>query len=151
LSTASVSITLVLAIYGAVVSSVVGAWQIINGLLHRRTRVRVRVYLGSIMQPGLSESPDLVIVNAVNESDHAVRWTNGSLCVQGSESGRVMPANFPYGDPLPQEIPSRDARDMTFVASNLGDFDFSKPVVAVVSLSTGKEFYSKPTVLEGSS
>jgi hypothetical protein len=59
-----------------------------------------------------------------------------------------MPSTFPYGDPLPMVIPPRDSKTMIADTSVLTQIDFTKPVVAVVSLSTGKEFHSKPTVLK---
>jgi hypothetical protein len=93
----------------------------------------------------------VVLIEAINKSDHEVRWTNGSWCLQDGGTTRVMPATFPYGNPLPMVIPARDSKTMIAEASVLNRIDFSQPVVAVVSLSTGKEFKSRPTVLAGSS
>jgi hypothetical protein len=81
-SSATISVTTALAIYGAVISTLVAIWQIASWLLQRRTRVEVKTYLGEIAQAGAPTIHDLVMIEAVNKSDHEIRWTNGSWCLK---------------------------------------------------------------------
>ena len=147
MAAATISATTALAVYGAVISTLIAIWQIASWLLQRRTRIEVKTYLGEIAQAGMPTIHDLVMLVAINKSEHEVNWTNGSWCLQGGGTRRVMPGTFPYGDPLPMVIPARDSKTMIANASVLEQIDFTRPVVAVVTLSTGKEFKSKPTVL----
>ena len=149
MSIASISLTLAVATYAALVATVVGGWQIWSGLLQRRTRVKVTTYLIREEFRAISETPlELAVIKVVNESDHPVRWVHGSWRTLDGDVNDVSPVPWPRGGSLSHQIPPHDSRDMSFEAQALREaLDFSRPVVAVANLSTGQEFRSEPTVL----
>lgn len=139
--------TFIVAAYAALISTIVALWQIGSEIHRRRTRVEVTTYLGEIRQAGKPPIRDLVMIAVTNNSDHQIRWVNGSWMVQGSKTRMVMQSTFPYGDPLPKVIPPHDSAQIVADLEVLRDFDLSKSVVACAGLADGKEIKSKPRVL----
>ena len=56
-SLAAVDAALIVAIYAAAASTVVGIWQIYSGIQQRRTKIEINTYIGEIHQRAPTRSP----------------------------------------------------------------------------------------------
>jgi|GEM_PF-2742024 len=146
---AAVDAALIVAIYAAVASTVVGGWQIYSGIQQRRTKIEVSTYIGEIHQHGAEPITDVLTMTVINHSDYAMRWTFGAWQQQGDGDRWVFSKTFPFGDPLPHLIPPHDSRSISVGLAVLKRLDLTKPIVASASFSDGKTFESKPRVLRG--
>jgi hypothetical protein len=138
---------LIVGIYAAVASTVVGAWQIYSGVQQRRARIEVSTYIGEVHQYGADPITDVLTMSVVNHSDYAMRWTFGAWQQKGDGNRWVFSQTFPYGDPLPHLIPPHDSRSISVELAVLKSLDLSKPIVASAEFSDGKSFKSKPRIL----
>ena len=138
---------LIVAIYAAAASTVVGIWQIYSGIQQRRTKIEVNTYIGEIHQRGTHPITDVLTMTVINHSDYAMRWTFGAWQQQGDGERWIFSQTFPYGDPLPHLIPPHDSRSISVELAVLKRLDLSKPIIASASFSDGKIFKSKPRIL----
>jgi|GEM_PF-4263649 len=148
---AAISITTTLAIYGAVVSTLAVVWGIASEVRHRKTRVKAEMALGLGARLDGQATPPLVKIRAINESHHDVRWTHAWL--QQGSCEKLLAVQFALGEPLPKKVGARDAEHVYIDAAALREsgsdchYDFDRPVVAGITISTGQSFFTKPAVL----
>jgi hypothetical protein len=127
------SITLVLAIWGAVVSTVAVLWNIIRDS-QNRTKVRVHAMIavsaGRVRSPG----PKVLAVEITNVGRHAV-VIKGIASDSGKKSGH---ANVAVTTHIPRRLEAKDS-----VVEPLIDFGFIGPTITRLYAwdSTGKYWY----------
>jgi hypothetical protein len=137
---ASVTGTLAVAIYAAVVATGGLAWQIVDQVLGRRTRLEVTVS----RTPGEGIADQNVTVRVVNKSRHPVPIA-GSFVWQTATKRHWLindPANT-----SPTTLAPRDGMNMFEELSELQGLQFGEPAIAVVVTQDGSEFRSSPTVI----
>lgn len=138
--------TIFIAAYAAVISTVAVAWQIYSWHRTHKTRVRVDVSDAYMTFPGTH----VIAVNASNDNDHAIRITSWGLEANDGTGEQLIIVRPMHGSTLPGPIPGHDSgsgfQDRDELSSSPA-LDLRKPVVAFVRLATGERFCSKPTKL----
>ena len=99
-------ITLAIAVYGAVASTLAIAWQVYAWRHERQTRVTVRASMGMTLG---DQVVDAVIVEIVNRSDHVVKVNAVEFELQDGSDRRLALTSFPREAPIPHEIGPRDS------------------------------------------
>jgi len=136
------------AIYAAIVGTLALLWQAYSWWSEQRVKVEVAITYGI----GVGGVPDLVLIKAFNRSrKHSVRVESAGLGLQDG-TGRYVPVTQHLAPEhrLPLTISPQDSAETALVARELeqgAGFDFTKPVVGRVHLSSGEWVYSKATTM----
>lgn len=133
------------------ISTAALSWQIYSYWHSRRSRIEVQ--LKNAFLTYTDGSPrQVVAINVINNSDHAVRVSSLGLDLQ-DRSGRTAQAfqQIP-GATLPGQVERHDSGETYLLADELkrDGFDLSRPLRGWATLSTGKTVRSKPVQLEAS-
>ena len=138
-----------LAVYGAIVATGAGAWQVYIWRRDRETKVLVE--LGNAFIGIRGEPVEVALITVINLSGHKIRTNSAGLEMQdGSRNWLVQPSS--RGD-VPGLIDSLDSAITWWTIDEVkqAGFDLYKPIVARVNLSTGKRLRSKRTALRSKS
>lgn len=138
--------TIFIAAYAAVISTVAVAWQIYSWHRMHKTKIRVQMVNAYMTFPGKR----VIAVEARNDNDHAIRVTSWGLETNDGSGQQLVIVQPLSGSTLPGPIPPHDSGSGYHDWDDLVGsprIDFKRPVVAFVNLATGERFRSKPTTL----
>lgn len=144
---------LTVAVYAAMVATGALAWQVVMWLRSHRTVVKVTHAKAWRVQreDGAEPVPDqravmaeeLILVRAVNLSDHPVRIVEVHLQPEiDSEEVGIFTIQRAVGDDIPGTIQPHDAGICRFPLDRT-EQDMSEPILAKVVLATGQVFFSQ--------
>ena len=108
-------ITALVAAYAALVSTVALYLQRRDKRQREESRCDVEVGLFEFVEPVMAQTKVQVVkVNLINRSEHAVRWVGLAFHRQGSgPDDWLVPTAYLWTERgLPLEVPSRDAKDV---------------------------------------
>jgi hypothetical protein len=140
------SITVIIAIYGALVATVSIGWQVYTWHQSRKPQVIVEVSQGL---PGIPNPEWWVMINVINRENHAVRISSLGFNLQDGSGRSMVLINPPPAATLPGEVAAHD-QGFTYVAESSPDIknlDLCRPLVAWARLATGELYKSKPKKL----
>ena len=140
------SASTVIALYAAIVATLLAVFQIYSWWHARQPHVRVEVSRGFLAMDDGSMI-DAVIINVVNDGDHPVRVTAAGLLMQDGSGNAMQDLSTVPGADLPGPVPARDS-GMTYLlaeAVQQRGIDIYRPVTAFARLSTRQTLHSGPT------
>jgi hypothetical protein len=147
-------ITLAIAGYAAIVSTLAVGAQAAALLLSWRTRIEVNVSARQLMTVGQEPEP-VVMVELVNHGDWPVKISSVAVMPQKrlarwrrNLTWLAIAQPFPVEEPLPIQVPAHDAKLIWIKPEAISDRrDIEKGVRVQVATTTGKAFRSKRTPL----
>ena len=137
--------TAAVAIYAALVATAGFGWQIYTWRRTHSTALNLKVsyaFIGYDVQ-------EVVMIAAINKSNHPVRVTSAGLVLQDGSKRDLVIFHPPPGASIPGAITPRDSGN-TWLAiddARRGGLDLYEPLVAWVNTAEDKRFTSKPTTL----
>jgi hypothetical protein len=139
------ALTDVLAVYGAVVSSVTALAGYLTWRIGMRTSLSVRAALMVLHESGGCDQR-VVTINMINNSHHEVAVTHVGFKRKGSNQHLFIPRPLPVEEPVPIIIPARRAKTVWVPEEVLADHANEK-LRAQISTDDGHDFTAKPIVL----
>jgi hypothetical protein len=137
--------TVAIAAYAAIVSTIAVGWQVFTWRRSHTTRVRVELS-NAFTTPDFRRT---ISVTAYNDNDHDVRVTSwGFEANDGSGDSALCIQPLPWSQ-LPGTVGAHDSKIgiQDWEAAQSPVLDFKRPVTAWVTLSNGKRFRSKSKTL----
>jgi len=143
-------ITLVIAGYAAIVSTLAVGAQVAGLLLSWRTRVVVNVSARQLMTVG-QEPESVVMIELVNHGDWPVRISSVAFMPQKrfarwrrNLTWIAIGQPFPVEEPLPIQVPAHDSKLIWIKPEAISErLDLEQGVRVQVATTTGKAFRSK--------
>lgn len=149
------AITLGIAGYAAIVSTLALGIQLASFLLGWRTRVEIKVSAKELLGPN-QDPESVILMELVNHGDWPVKISSVAFMPQKlfprlrrNLSWFVIGRPFPVEEPLPIQIPAHDSKLIWVKPANMTNaLNLDKRVRVQIATTTGKAFRSKRSRLD---